>query len=174
MIQRVKQVAAALTAKVSDRDWEFVRNHLDKDGERLFGAMNLPDKRHVLNVAYTAMKMADSADNVDKPLLIRCALLHDAGKQQGDVSTGDKIAAVLAHNIAPRWARRWARQGRGTRIANLRHAFYIYFHYAARSAVLLQELGLEAEAAIVARHHDAPQPGEPVELTLLRQADDLH
>ncbi len=174
MIQRVKQVAAALTAKVSDSDYDFVRNHLNKDGERLFAAMNLPDKRHVLNVAYTAMKLADGVDNVDKPLLIRCALLHDAGKQQGDVSTWDKIAAVLAHNIAPRWARRWARQGRGTKIANLRHAFHIYFHHADRSAAMLRALGLEAEAAIVACHHDAPKPGEPIELTLLRQADDLH
>mgnify|MGYP003593150547 CR=1 FL=1 len=174
MIQRVKQVAAALTAQVSDRDWKFVRKHLNEDGERLFTAMNLPDKRHVLNVAYTAMKLAACVDDVNKLLLIRCALLHDAGKQQGDVSTWDKIAAVLAYNIAPRWARQWARYGRGTKIANLRHAFHIYFHHAARSAEMLRALGLEAEAAIVARHHDAPQPGEPIELTLLRQADDLH
>ena len=174
MIQRVKQVIAALTATISADDWEFVRNHLNKDGERLFAAMNLPDKRHVLNVAHTAMKLAAGVDIVDKPLLIRCALLHDAGKQQGDVSTWDKIAAVLAHNLAPRWARRWAEQGRGTKIANLRHAFHIYFHHAARSAAMLRALGMEAEAEIVACHHDAPQPGEPIELTLLRQADNLH
>ncbi len=174
MIQRVKQVVAAFAASIADGDRQFVSSHLSKREETLFWAMNLPDQRHALNVAYTAIDLAGDAPHINKELLIRCALLHDVGKKKGDVSTGDKIAAVLCHGLAPRWMKRWARPGRGSKISNLRHAFYIYLHHAARSAKMLQALGLTAEATIIACHHEPRSPREAPELTLLRTADDLN
>ena len=174
MIQRVKQVVAAFTATIAYGDRQFVSSHLSEMEETLFWGMNLPDQRHALNVAYTAIDLAGEAPHINKELLIRCALLHDVGKKKGDVSTGDKIAAVLCHAVAPRWMKSWARLGRGNSIANLRHAFYIYLNHASRSAEMLETLGLTAEAAIVACHHESGSPGEAPELTLLRKADDLN
>ena len=174
MLQRVKQFIAALTARITAADRQLVSQELSLEESQLFWAMNLPDQRHALNVATTAMKLAGKWPTIDRQLLLRCALLHDVGKVKGDLSTFDKIITVLAYKAIPRWARSWGRYGRGNKLANVRHAFYIYFHHGDRSATMLRELGLDQEAAIVAKHHEAPVDDDPPELVLLRQADELH
>jgi putative nucleotidyltransferase with HDIG domain len=173
--KRVKQVIAALTARITKQDRAFVARYLVPAEAGLFWQMNLPDQRHALNVAYTARDLAAREANVNQELLIRCALLHDVGKIKGDVSTADKIITVILDKIAPAWVRRWGRSGRGGKVANLRHAVYIYYHHAARGAAMLQAAGVAEEiTAIVARHHETPADGEPPELRLLREADNLN
>lgn len=175
MLNRVRQVWSAINARVTPADEYFVRQHLRERELALFWAMSLPDRRHVLNVAYTAIRLAEGSESLDGKLLIRCALLHDVGRQNGDVSTIDKIIAVLLHKLLPRAAKTLAREGRGGRVANLRHALYVYFNHPQRSAALLQTAGAEEILiAIVARHHKAPADGDPTELVLLRQADGLN
>lgn len=174
MNKRVKQVVAALTARVEEADRRFVEQHLEQKQAALFWQMNLPDQRHALNVAYTASKLA-AGQAVNPELLIQCALLHDVGKIKGDVSTADKIITVLLDTVAASWAKAWAKPGRGGKIDNLRHAVYIYYNHAARGAAMLQAAGVSVElAGIVARHHEAPAAGDPAELALLKQADNLN
>jgi putative nucleotidyltransferase with HDIG domain len=175
MLNRFKQVAAALTARVTAADHDFIRENLRAEERSLFYGMNLPDQRHALNVTYSALALARDKPGVDLGLLVKSALLHDVGKVRGDVSTLDKILTVIAHKLMPDWARRWGKYGRGTRLANFRHAVHIYFHHPERSAELLASVGAAQEViGVVRRHHEAPQDDEPVELTILRQADDLH
>ncbi|MBP2644894.1 MAG: metal dependent phosphohydrolase [Firmicutes bacterium] len=176
MLNRVKQVVAAFTAKVSPEDRAFIGQHLNAREEQLFYSMNLPDQRHALNVAYTAQKLALAYKGaVDAGLLVRCALLHDVGKRRGDVSTWDKIITVLIHKLFSERAKHWGRYGRGGKIANIRHAVYIYFHHPERSVDFLQSIGTKENVIdIVRRHHAMPRQNDPVELNLLRQADDLH
>jgi hypothetical protein len=105
-------------------------------------------------------------------LLMRCSLLHDVGKIKGDVSTFDKIITVIAHKLVPHWAYEWGRLGRGSKFDNLRHAFYIYFHHAERSAALLVAQGTTGIVIeIVKKHHQQPATYDPLELVLLRKAD---
>jgi putative nucleotidyltransferase with HDIG domain len=175
MLKRINQVVSALTATITDADRDFVGRELRPAEQRLFWNMNKPDQRHALNVAYTALRLAKDRTDIDKQLLTQCALLHDVGKVKGDVSTFDKIAAVIAYKIAPDWARKWAKEGRGSKVANLRHAFHTYFHHAGRSAAFLKQIGSGAPViAIVSRHHDAPGFHDIPELTLLREADELN
>lgn len=175
MLRRVKQFFAACTASISPVDRLFVARYLEQAEQALFWGMNLPDQRHALNVAGTARQLAAGSPAVDLLLLTKCALLHDVGKVSGDVSTADKILTVVAHSLAPQWARQWGRAGRGGRLQNLRHAFYVYFHHPDRSAALLRQAGVsEAIATIVARHHAAPAEQDPPELIILRQADNRH
>ncbi|MDT8900196.1 HD domain-containing protein [Anaeroselena agilis] len=175
MWRRVKQVLAALTARVTAADREFVAAWLAPAERELFYAMNLPDQYHALQVAYTARRLAAGRGGVDYGLLTRCALLHDVGKVKGDVSTFDKTFAVLAHRLAPGRAEGWGRAGRGGRIANLRHALHVYFRHPERSAALLAGIGAnERLVGIISSHHQPPAPGEPPELTILREADDMH
>lgn len=137
--------------------------------------MNLPDQRHALNVAYTALELAAGDCTVNRELLVKCALLHDIGKVKGDVSTSDKIITVILDKFCSDRARQWGRLGRGGRMDNLRHAVYIYYNHAARGAAMLRAIdapGLVAE--IVSRHHESPAAGEPAELKLLRAADSMH
>lgn len=149
----------------------FVKKQLTSLEAVLFWRMNVPDQRHALNVAYTAGRLAENQP-LDRCVLIKAALLHDVGKERGDVSTWDKIITVLADAALPAQARRWGRLGRGGKLDNLRHAFYIYFHHAARSAALLEETGTDfAVIELVRRHHEAPLEHDPPELQLLRAAD---
>lgn len=175
MFNRIKQVVAALTAKITDDDRVFVSRYLTKAEQVLFFGMNLPDQRHVLNVAYTALQLARQQQNVDINLLAKCALLHDVGKVKGDVSTYDKIMTVIGHTLFPKQAKKWGRMGRGTRLENIRHAFYIYYHHARRSAEMLKEIGTPSQVTeIIAKHHETPADYDPLELVLLRRSDDLH
>ena len=166
MLNRIKQVIAAITARIKPADRDFVTTNLSPAEQELFWQMNLPDQYHALNVAYTALKLAAGQAGVNDRLLMKSALLHDVGKVRGDVSTIDKIITVLAHAIAPDWARRWGRPGRGNKLNNVRHAFYSYFHHAAISAAMLERLGTSPDViALVARHHEAPADDDPPELS---------
>ena len=175
MSKRIKQVVAALTARITEKDRKFVEQYLGSNEAAFFWQMNLPDQRHALNVAYTALVLAAETEGFNQQLLLKCALLHDVGKVKGDVSTADKIITVILDKFVPRWSRSWGRLGRGGKIENLRHAVYIYYHHAARGAAMLKAAGICSQVTdIVARHHEAPAAGEPPELRLLRTADSLN
>lgn len=175
MIHRVKQVIAALTANITADDRLFVKSYLSTAEQALFWGMNRPDQRHVLNVAYTALQLAKKQDGIDVNLLVRCALLHDIGKIKGDVSTMDKIMTVVGHRLAPKRAKQWGRLGKGSPLRNIRHAFYIYYNHAQRSGAMLKAIGACPKIIhIVAKHHKTPAEDDPLELMLLRKADDLH
>ncbi|MBC8016258.1 MAG: HDIG domain-containing protein [Sporomusaceae bacterium] len=175
MFNRIKQVVAALTATITEEDRVFVSRYLTNAEQVLFWGMNLPDQRHVLNVASTALQLARQQENVDINLLVKCALLHDVGKIKGDVSTYDKIITVIGHSFFPKQAKEWGRLGRGTRLDNIRHAFYIYYHHARRSAAMLRKIGTSSQVTeMIAKHHETPADHDPLELVLLRKSDDLH
>ena len=175
MRKRVRQFFAAVTARISEQDRMFVKQYLTEPEQRLFWQMSVPDQRHTLNVAYTAAKLAAQHPAADWKIAVKSALLHDVGRRRGDMSVADKVIAVLAHKLAPRWARQWAKEGRGGFIANLRHALYIYFNHAERSARLLEIIGTErAVVDTVRKHHSAPAHGDTPDLNILRKADDRH
>ncbi len=96
--------------------------------------MSLPDQRHALNVAYTVLKLTHDKQPAVKRLLVKSALLHDIGKIQGDISVADKVITVLADMFFPEIGRSWGQYGRGGSLANLRHAFYVYYYHPARGA----------------------------------------
>lgn len=175
MLNRVKQVFAALTAKITDNDRSFIAEQLNQQEQILFWGMNLPDQRHSINVAYTAIKLAMGQPRINSAVLIKTALLHDVGKVKGDVSTVDKIITVIAHKLNGKWAEQWGRLGKGNKLKNLRHAFYTYFHHPQRSALLLTAINEDPLVVeIVSRHHKAPAETDPPELCILRRADNMH
>lgn len=175
MWKRIQQVYSAITAKIEPKDRHFIQEHLNEKEQKLFWQMNLPDQRHVLNVAYTALDLAHGRPEVNQALLLKCALLHDVGKVKGDVSTMDKVITVVVHAFAASWAKKWGCYGRGNKVKNLRHAFYIYYHHPERSAAMLGEIQTErAVIEIIAKHHKTPAEQDPPELVLLRAADDMH
>lgn len=175
MLNRVRQVLAALTAKVTDTDEQFINKHLLAQEQVLFWRMNLPDQRHALNVAYTALQLAQQQPNADLNILVKSALLHDVGKVKGDVSTFDKILTVMAHKIIGKQVKLWGKPGRGSKLANLRHAVYTYFYHPQRSAELLNSIDEDPLIVeIVSKHHKAPAENDPPELRILRMADNMN
>ena len=177
MIQRIRQFVRASRAHVSDEERRYVEQHLPSEAQPLFFAMDEIDQCHALNVARTATELANHLPSglaLDRDLLLRVALLHDAGRRRGDMGIWGKVLAVLAHHFFPQESRAWARERRNSRgfCAWLRHVLYVYYHHAAIGAELLRGIGMEREARIVALHHLPQREDDVPELRLLREADE--
>lgn len=172
MFRRVRQVRAALCARITPNDEVYIAEHLSSRAQQLFWRMAVADQYHALQVAKTALRLAERQQGVERELLRTAALLHDVGKLRGDISTLDKIITVLVYALSPRTGRMLARPGRGGKIANLRHAFYIYGHHARRGAKLAAQAGVAAPVVEwIRRHHRNLTADDPPELRLLQAAD---
>ena len=164
MFRRVKQFSRAMTAQVTPDDGKYIAAHLSPEEQELFFAMSTEDQCHSLNTAYTIERLViEDKQGIDREFLIRCALLHDVGRVDGDLSTFGKVFTVLVSGIAPGVADNLELKGN--------RQLYIYRHHAEIGARKLQQLGLYREAKIVAKHHSPPSPDDPYELKLLRLAD---
>jgi hypothetical protein len=108
---RLRQLFAALTARLTPAEREWVGQMLGPAELVLFERMPRYDQRHCLDVCTTLR-----AGGYDDPLLLRAALLHDCGKVGDDGRPIPLIyygAFVVIGRLAPalyRWA---ARVGRG-------------------------------------------------------------
>jgi len=161
---RVLQFVRAVTARVSVEDGKYISTHLNADEQKIFFAMSVADQVHSLRTAYTVERLIiEDKRGVDREFLIRCALLHDVGRRNGDLTIKGKIFAVLVTTFAPKFADRLEINGN--------HALYVYHHHAEIGARKLQQIGLFKEAKIIAKHHAPPKSDDPLELKLLRLAD---
>jgi putative nucleotidyltransferase with HDIG domain len=175
MRKRIKQFVQAWRACIKPADRIFIGECLSRCEQDLFYGMSVQDQYHCRRVAADILRLATRRTDADRQFLVRCALLHDVGRRWGDVSTWDKVAAVLLHYFAPDRSGLWAREGQGTRMDNLRHALYVCFFHPKRGALLLRKIGSDAELlAIVEAHHQPAAPEDPLALRLLRQADDMN
>ena len=164
-MNRFKQFFKALNANISSEDGKYISSHLNAEQQKLFFAMSVIDQYHCLNTAYTIERLViEDKKNINREFLIRCALLHDCGRINGDLSLFGKVFAVLINKFLPTFAD-WLEM-RGVKF------IYVYRHHALIGARKLQQLGLYSEAKIVANHHSTPAPDDPKELKLLRLADE--
>jgi putative nucleotidyltransferase with HDIG domain len=150
-------------------DVEFVRQYLDERGQLLFFQMDLNDQRHSLGVARAILtKYGYQRAGVPMTPLMQAALLHDAGKVSGDLTTLSRIMVGFVRRLAPGLRPRLAdREGN-----SFRRACYIDLHHAARGAYMAGTFGLPEEVtSIIRSHHNPPSPGERHVLTYLREAD---
>jgi len=172
---RLAQFWRAIMANVTPAELDWVREQLPERAWPLFLGMHLADQRHVLNVARTALKLAEGEPAADKALLVRCALLHDAGRRQGMLDIWGKVWTVLAEHYLSAGLRRSLRRRQVRSVLDRPgYALYVYEEHPRMGAAMLRELGMADEAEIIARHHEPPVEDEPIELTLLRRADEMN
>ena len=161
---RLLQFVRAVTARVTVEDGKYIAAHLSAEEQKIFFAMSVADQVHSLRTAYTVERLIiEDKRGVDREFLIRCALLHDTGRKAGDLTIPGKIFVVLITTLAPGFAERLELNGN--------HALYVYHNHAELGARKLQQIGLFKEAKIIAKHHAPPKPDDPLELKLLRLAD---
>lgn len=165
IVKRVRQFYRALTADISIDDERYLMAHLNRQEQEIFVKMGLLDQFHSLQVAYTIERLIiQDKRGVDREFLIRCALLHDIGKINVKMGVWGKVFAVLITTFLPKVADMLELRGN--------RAIYIYRNHAELGGQKLQKMGLFQEAKIVARHHSPPREDDPLELKLLRLADD--
>ena len=175
MLRRISQFFQAVGASLSYEDCQYVARHLSQKGQALFYGMHLADQTHALRTAYTAEALAEEEaryEPVNRKLLIRAALLHDAGRRKGDMDLWGKVFAVLMAGFFPQESRNMAKAGTGGFLEWPGHVLYVYYNHPKIGAQLLRSIGMRAEADLVERHHAPPQPGEAIELSILRRADE--
>ncbi len=174
MLSRLRQFLFALTDRVSFAETVQVRKLLDKDEAKLFFAMSVIDQKHCLRVCRTAVKILDASNIcLDKPLLIKAALLHDIGKEPSGTVLWDKVICVLVAGFLPEYAR--ARASEKADRGSLSRLLYVYFNHAAMGAQKLRALGADWRLALlVEQHHGLSDDPALPELAVLRQADELN
>ncbi|MBR4641260.1 MAG: HD domain-containing protein [Selenomonadaceae bacterium] len=164
VLKRIMQFVRAVTARVTVEDGKYISAHLNAEEQKIFFAMSIADQAHSLRTAYKVERLViEDKRGVDKEFLIRCALLHDTGRRAGDLTIRGKIFVVLVTKFAPKFAERLEINGN--------RELYIYHYHAEIGARQLQQIGLFKEAKIIAKHHAPPKPDDPLELKLLRLAD---
>ena len=167
IFRRIKQFFRALTAKVTPDDGKYLAAHLNAEEQRLFFAMSTADQYHSLQTAYTIERLViEDKQGIDREFLIRCALLHDVGRVNGDMGICGKIFTVLVTELFPSFADKLELKGN--------RLMFVYRHHAEMSGRKLQKIGLFREAKIVAKHHAPPNSDDPYELKLLRLADEAN
>lgn len=169
VIRRARQFFAALEAKLSKDDDEYVCRNLDADERRLFFAMSEVDQCHAVRVARTA-EMLSRGQKVDCALLTRAALLHDVGRVRGDMGITGKVFAVLMDGLLPKFSRRAAKKDGGF----LRRILFVYYDHAAVGAEKLRGIGRDEIASLTEKHHAPPSENDAAELILLRRADEMN
>lgn len=87
--------------KPSDEDFEWTRSHLLPGEFELWSLMSLPDRRHSIGVArrFSAGRPDAHRDEV------AAALLHDVGKIDSRLGTGERVLATVLGPRTDRWRR---------------------------------------------------------------------
>lgn len=177
MMQRIHQFIRAMMAQIRPEDRIFIDKSIPAAAQPLFYAMHPADQYHALHVARTAKMLWDDLSEsqrakINCSFLLRCALLHDVGRVRGDMDIWGKVFCVLMAKFAPSYARQAVKRKGSPKTSVIGHALYVYFHHAEIGAAKLCAVGLTAEAAIIARHHQPAAATDSMVLKLLREADE--
>lgn len=172
---RLKQFYSALTSKINPQDKKFLSKHLNRPARRLFHTMDMPTQRHCLNVAYKCIALSKNQHLPDVELLIKAALLHDCGKQAGEVKTWHRVIMVITNSLLPALTLKLVQAGFASKRGSLARAFYIDANHAARGAEMLDKIGLGSVVVyLVLNHHEQNIPSPTPELIVLKKADNAN
>lgn len=170
---RIRQFGHAIFSKMGATEIKYIQSYLTKQEQFLFFAMDRPTQTHCVRVARTCQKLIQKDLMVNKNLLIRSALLHDIGKTANAITTFHRVAIVLLSLLSPKLFERIACQPR-TR-GRLGKALWAHINHPVKGAQLAEAANLPPELVYLIKNHHQPYTSEePLELTLLRRADQLN
>jgi hypothetical protein len=165
MNYRLRQFFAAIGARVSTEEQALVAQTLTPGERRLFERMARFDQRHCLDVYRTLLR-----GGYDDPVLLKAALLHDAGKVADD---GRRIPLiyyglfVVLRRLLPGIYDLAARSGRGPL-----WPFAVHATHEQHGTRLLVGAGSSAE--LVATLRDYGERRETARTRALLWADEQH
>lgn len=162
MIYRVKQFVAALTAKMTAEDTDFVKSYLNKKEQELFFQLRVYEQAHCLHVAQGMMMQDEHLKAEDKHELIRMGLLHDIGKIKYPLNPIEKSIIVVLDKLT---------KGKIKQMKQLKMV-KCYYEHAQIGCQLLSEIGdYEAEFLLAIKNHHEPS-AQNEKARLLKKCDD--
>jgi putative nucleotidyltransferase with HDIG domain len=160
---------------INDKDVEFIREYLNKQEQVLFYRMSLIDQKHSLAVAYSVKEMVGRRSRINLEKTLKTALLHDVGKIMVKLSVMDRINQTIMFKFFKLFADYLAERGKNAPANSLRKKLYAYKYHSQFGADLVREIKTEENIAyLIEHHHDETTINEPIELTILREADNLN
>jgi hypothetical protein len=159
--------------KLNDADIAFLRDYLNKQEQILFYSLPAYDQRHSLDVAYTVRDLLGKRTKIDPNKLYKAALLHDVGKAPARLRVRDRVCQALFFTLLPPLADYLANRGSET-TGYWRRILFFYKYHPRLGAALVKGISSNEVLNLIECHHDAYWPGEPKELTILREADSLN
>lgn len=161
---RVGQGLAYLRPRRASQIDEHLRALLRPSEFGLLCGLSTADKAHHVNVYNRLVR-----HGVNDPNVLTAALLHDVGKNDGQMRVGlvHRTAAVVVASVAPNAVRRMAdRDGR-----SWRRGFWLIVAHPERGALMAEAAGCSERVCwLIAHHHDSSQNDEG--LALLQRADE--
>lgn len=154
---------------LSNNDIEFLQDNLNKQEQILFYRMQNLDQRHALQTAFKMKELLGRRMKINHEKMYIAALLHDVGKTEYQLKLRQRVIVnILSALIKPlvnwladksnKWA--WCKP------------YYIHVYHPQRGAELARGIGVDENVAyLIEHHHDQLSATEPIELTLLREAD---
>jgi putative nucleotidyltransferase with HDIG domain len=103
--KRVKQFYINVTDLMSQEDYKYVQNNINKEEFKLFTKLSKSEQKHSVRIAKTIESDIDNlvVDNQEivnnKQLLIKVALLHDIGKIRKRLNVIDKSIIVILNKM---------------------------------------------------------------------------
>lgn len=170
---RFKQFWNALFSKLSHEDIVLLKAYLNDQEQLLFSGMDRQTQTHCVRVARTTLKMLSKYSSSNEQVVIKAALLHDIGKPPNVIRTFDRVLIVLLNKFAPRLFEKLLECPRN--YGHFHKAIISYKRHPELGAKLAETFNLSEEiVTLIKQHHHEESPNEPVELKILREADNLN
>lgn len=120
ILYRIKQFYWYITAKIDDKDINFINKYLDEEEIKLFYKLFKGDQKHSIRVAYDIDKNYNKFKCIiSKDLFIKVALLHDIGKINSKLNVVQKSIMVILDKIT---------KGKVKRYRNISIVNIYYYH----------------------------------------------
>ena len=171
---RINQFIFAVTSRAMPEDKGFVSDYLNVKETALFYRLPEDIRKHSIVVAKKLLELShDAPPQVEARDLVRVGLLHDIGKGIVHLSVADRAVLVTIR----KWLRPMydllANRGRDEHASWISRKFYVHREHANIASELLHSSGTEEKIiGIIAGHDEEPEGTDPIELVLLRKADE--
>ncbi len=176
LMSKLKAIGRMFFIKhLSDEDVSFIEEHLEKQEQILFYRMSIVDQIHALHVAYTLKELLNRRSRINLKKMLKASLLHDIGKADIKLTLNSRIYQTLMFFFCRPLANYLANKGKESNASRCKRLLYYYKEHGAVGAALLREINVDENIAyLIESHHNDASINEPIELSLLREADDLN
>ena len=161
---RIKQFIKSVLARLDYEDENFINDYLDSSEKKLLYKLPVADIKHSINVARDILNdisLQKSYEN-DIDIIIKCALLHDIGKQINPLNPVEKSILVILNSIT---------KGKIKNYENKNKKIYIYYNHGYEGYNLLDKKKYSKEFLDTIRYHHNYKIKSKY-LDLLREYDD--